>query len=243
MYPCSILTEYPTPLYECPTPILHSKSQIDWNSSVSETSISLQNRYSCMYLMEIIFNNFMTQMLSETNNPSKVIWNKAPKDSHVDKNCKDMPKIWQRYAKYSPKICQIYAKYMQNICQRYQKYTPNICQRYPKDIPNICQIYAKDTQNIPQRYAKDTPKTYQIYAKYIPNICQRYPKYMPKIPQYGEYYIFWFLTILTTVLTIHSSHKPCSSPISLQYLTWWIVLALFRTLSLSIILPLSPKTW
>ena len=188
MYPCSILTEYPTPLYECPTPILHSKSQIDWNSSVSETSISLQNRYSCMYLMEIIFNNFMTQMLSETNNPSKVIWNKAPKDSHVDKNCKDMPKIWQRYAKYSPKICQ-------------------------------------------------------IYAKYIPNICQRYPKYMPKIPQYGEYYIFWFLTILTTVLTIHSSHKPCSSPISLQYLTWWIVLALFRTLSLSIILPLSPKIW
>ena len=35
-----------------PPPVHHSKSQIDWNSSVSETIISLQNRYSCMYLME-----------------------------------------------------------------------------------------------------------------------------------------------------------------------------------------------
>ena len=50
-----------------PPSILHSKSKIDWNSSVSETNISLQNRYSCMYLMENNLKHFYD---------INVIWNK-----------------------------------------------------------------------------------------------------------------------------------------------------------------------
>ena len=50
----------------------------------------------------------------------------APKDSHVDNNYKDMPKICQRYPKYMPNIHQIYARDLSKIDQRYAKDMPNI---------------------------------------------------------------------------------------------------------------------
>jgi len=50
--------------------------------------------------------------------------NQAPKDSHVEKNYKDMPKICYRYSKDTPKICQRYAKYMPKICQTNAIHTP-----------------------------------------------------------------------------------------------------------------------
>ena len=52
--------------------------QIEWHMWARGIlkNITLQNRSSCMHLKEIIFNIYTKQILSETNNPSKIIWTK-----------------------------------------------------------------------------------------------------------------------------------------------------------------------
>ena len=59
--------------------------------------------------------------------------NQALKDSYVDINYKNRPKI-----------CQGYITDISQVCQRYAKDIPKIRQRYAKDIPKIRQRYAKD---------------------------------------------------------------------------------------------------
>ena len=55
--------------------------------------------------------------------------NQAPKDSHVDNNYKDVPKICQRYAKDMP-----------GVIHRLQIQDNYLKQRYVKDMPR----YGKD---------------------------------------------------------------------------------------------------
>ena len=79
-----LLTYIPDILHKLDFSTLHhSKSQFDWCSLVSETNISLQNWSPCIHWNEIICNNYMKRILSETNNPSEIIWHKRSISKHL----------------------------------------------------------------------------------------------------------------------------------------------------------------